>query len=85
MGLVLFSQVLPIKNLTAFLCQKLPRKPQTIDLLHGRFYHLFTTKMKTYKQRKKSHSDLISDAHLIRAFSQEQLEQNEDYKKAVEN
>lgn len=41
--------------------------------------------MKTYKQRKKERQDLVSNAHLIRAFSKEQLEQNEDYKKAVEN
>lgn len=46
MGLVVFSQVLPIKNLTARLCHKLPRKPQNIDLLHGRFYYLFIIKMK---------------------------------------
>lgn len=45
LGLVLFSQVLPIKNLTACLCYKLPRKPQNIDLLHGRFYHFTKKKM----------------------------------------
>lgn len=41
--------------------------------------------MKTYKQRKKERENLISSAHLIRAFSKDQLESNEDYKKAVES
>lgn len=41
--------------------------------------------MKTYKERKKEHANLIADAHLIRAFSKEQLEENKDYQEAVKN
>ena len=41
--------------------------------------------MKTYKQREAERQAIISDAHLIRAFSKEQLENNADYQEAVKN
>lgn len=41
--------------------------------------------MKTYKERKKERENLISSAHLIRAFSKEQLESNADYQEAIKN
>ena len=41
--------------------------------------------MKTYKEREKERENLISNAHLIRAFSKEQLEENKDYQEAVKN
>ena len=41
--------------------------------------------MKTYKERKKERENLISNAHLIRAFSKEQLEKNKDYQEAIKN
>lgn len=41
--------------------------------------------MKTYKERKKERENLISNAHLIRAFSKEQLESNKDYQDAMKN
>lgn len=41
--------------------------------------------MKTYKQRQAERQQIITDAHLIRAFSEKQLEENADYQKAVKN
>ena len=41
--------------------------------------------MKTYKQREAERQAIISNAHLIRAFSKEQLESNADYQEAVKN
>lgn len=53
--------------------------------MDGLFYYLFYTNMKTYKEREKERQNLISNAHLIRAFSKEQLEENKDYQEAVKN
>jgi len=41
--------------------------------------------MKTYEQRDAERQAIISNAHLIRAFSKEQLESNADYQEAVKN
>lgn len=41
--------------------------------------------MKTYKQRDAERQAIISNAHLIRAFSKDQLENNSDYQEAVKN
>lgn len=47
--------------------------------------YFFYKTMKTYNQRKKEHEKIISDAHMIRAFSKEQLESNPHYQEAVKN
>ena len=41
--------------------------------------------MKTYKQWKKERETIISQSHLIRAFSKEQLESNSDYQDAIKS